>query len=219
MDEQFPGVYEHDGQLLTKNLVPGYRSHSEHVIEYRGEEYRVWDPSRSKPAAGMKKGLKTFPVTPGCSVLYLGAANGNTVSFFSDIVGTEGVIYAVEISERSMRDLAALAEKRKNVVPILANAKLPSHYDWVEQVDVVFQDVATSDQSEIMMRNMKAFLKPGGTGMLALKARSIDVVKQPKQVFDQEQKKLAQSLQVTEAVPLDPYEKDHLLLVLRLSTG
>ena len=210
----FPGVFEFKGQLLTKNMVPGFRSHSEELVQIKGKEYRVWDSSRSKPAADIAKGLKQFPLKPGMKVLYLGAANGNTISFFSDIVGPDGIIYAVEISSRSMRDLTQLAENRGNIVPILANAKLPASYNWVEPVDLVFEDVATSDQSEILIRNAKTFLKPGGHAMIAIKSRSIDVTCSPELVYKQEIKKLEAHFKILEQRKLDPLEKDHLFLVL-----
>lgn len=202
-------------KILTKNLVPGFRSHSEEIVKKSSGEYRVWDPSHSKAAAALAKGLKGFPIKKGCKILYLGAANGNTVSFFSDIVGKEGIIYAVEISERSMRDLTALAEKRSNIVPILANAKLPSKYSWVEKVDVLYQDVATSDQSEILIRNAKSFLKKGGSALIAIKSRSIDVTKKPGDIYKQEKKKLEKHFKILESIRLDPFEKDHLFLSLR----
>lgn len=217
MNARFPGVYYSQGKFLTKNQVPGFRSYSEELVDVKGKEYRVWDPSRSKPAAAIAKGLKHFPLKPGMKVLYLGAANGNTVSFFSDIVGPDGVIYAVEISSRSMRDLTQLAEKRSNIVPILANAKLPSSYNWVEPVDLVFEDVATSDQSEILIRNAKAFLKPGGHAMIAIKSRSIDVTRSPDQIYKQEITKLEKQFIIVEKKKLDPLEKDHLFLVLKLT--
>ena len=52
-------------------------------------------------------------------MLYLGAASGTTVSHVADIVGPEGMVYAVEFSHRSGRDLINVAKKRMNVVPII----------------------------------------------------------------------------------------------------
>ena len=204
-------------KLCTKNIAPGIRQFSEELITKDGIEYRVWDPNHSKAAAALAKGLKHFPIVPGTKILYLGIANGNTASFFSDIVGPEGVIYGVEISERSIRDLTALAEKRTNIVPILANAKLPETYGWVEQVDVVFQDVAADDQSEILIKNVEKFLKPKGYALLSLKARSIDVTAKPQDVYKREVEKLKERLRVLEKMELDPYEKDHLFVVMQKS--
>ncbi|MBU0953481.1 MAG: fibrillarin-like rRNA/tRNA 2'-O-methyltransferase [Nanoarchaeota archaeon] len=212
----FPGVWKHNKLLVTRNLVPGYRSLSEKLLTIGKQEYRVWDPNKSKPAAAIKKGLKTFPVAPGKTMLYLGIASGSTASYFSDIFGLDGTIYGVEVSERSIRDLTRLAEKRLNIVPILANAKKPQEYGWIEPVDLLFQDVATDDQAEIMIKNAEKFLAPGGTAMMVIKARSINVVKKPREVYAQEKKKLQRVFTIVEEVVLDPYEKDHLFLVLRL---
>ena len=48
-------------------------------------------------------------------MLYLGAASGTTVSHVSDIVGPEGLVYAVEFSHRSGRDLLNMCKKRTNI--------------------------------------------------------------------------------------------------------
>lgn len=215
MRKIFPGVFRTDGKTLTKNLIPGFKSHSEELIKERKIEYRVWNPKRSKASAALAKGLKTWPLAPGSKILYLGIANGNTSSFFSDIIGPDGIIYGVEISERSMTDLNIVAEKRKNIIPILANAKLPTEYEWVEKVDIVFQDVATSDQSEIIIRNSKKFLKDDGYAMIAIKSRSIDVTKDPSIIYKQELEKLKNYFQIIEKVKLDPYERDHLFVVMK----
>lgn len=50
-------------------------------------EYRVWNPFRSKLAAAIVGGVGNIHMPPGSKVLYLGAANGTTVSHVSDIVG------------------------------------------------------------------------------------------------------------------------------------
>ena len=214
MKALFPGVWKQDKLLLTRNLVPGFRSYTEQLIKVKGIEYRAWDPRRSKAAAAIVKGLKAFPLRPGQKVLYLGAAQGYTPSFFSDILGKEGVIYAVEISERAIRDLNPVAEKRGNIVPVLADARKPQDYAWIEPADLVYHDVATPDQSDILIRNCQRFLKPGGTAMIAIKSRSIDVTRTPREIYKQELAKLSKAFRVLEKVELDPLEKDHLFAVL-----
>ena len=211
----FPGVWKQDKLLLTRNLVPGFRSYTEQLIRVKGAEYRVWDPRRSKAAAAIAKGLKAFPLRPGQKVLYLGAAQGYTPSFFSDILGKEGVIYAVEVSERAIRDLNPVAEKRGNILPVLADARKPQDYTWIEPADLVYQDVATPDQSEILIRNCQRFLKPGGIAMIAIKSRSIDVTRTPREIYKQELAKLSKAFKVLEKVELDPLEKDHLFAVMK----
>ncbi len=215
LTEKFPGVWISGKSIFTENFVPGEKVFTKRVVKFRGREYREWDPYRSKPAAAIKKGLKVFPLAKNAKILYLGISNGTTATFFSDIIGPNGVIYGVEISERSMRDLNPIAEKRGNIVPVLADARKPETYSWIEKVDLVYQDVATNDQSEIITRNAEAFLKDNGFAAIAIKARSIDVTKNPREVYKQELKKLSHVFSIVDKVELDPYEKDHLFVVMR----
>ncbi|XBI88984.1 hypothetical protein VPH35_026872 [Triticum aestivum] len=65
-------------------------------------------------------------IAPGTRVLYLRAAFGTTVSHVSDIVGPTGLVYAIELSHRSGRDLVNMAKKRTNVIPITEDARHPT---------------------------------------------------------------------------------------------
>ena len=162
--------------LATRNLVRGFKVHGERLFTENDVEYREWEPSQSKLGAAVINGLKELPIKRGSSVLYLGAANGATASFVSDIVGNKGVVYCVEISQRSMRDLIFVCEKRENMLPILADARMPQNYfeDVGGNVDVIFEDVADPEQARIMNENGRKFLKKGGIALIAVKARCID---------------------------------------------
>ncbi|VVB59322.1 Fibrillarin-like rRNA/tRNA 2'-O-methyltransferase [uncultured archaeon] len=198
----------------TKSLVPGKRVYGERIIRKGKEEWRVWDPTSSKLGAALVKGLKNFPIKKGMKILYLGASTGTTVSHISDIVEHDGIIYAVEFSSRSMRDLIPLAKQRKNIAPILDDARLPENYAaLIEKADLVYCDVAQPDQSEIIMRNAKVFLKPQGWMMIAIKARSINVAKNPKQIYSEERQKLSKMFNILEQIDLQPLEKDHAFFV------
>jgi fibrillarin-like pre-rRNA processing protein len=184
------------------------------LIKISGIEYRIWNPYRSKLAAGILNGLRELPITVDSRVLYLGAASGTTVSHVSDIA-TEGVVYCVEFSRRAFVDLLRTCEKRKNTIPILADATKPEEYSYLlEEVDVIYQDIAQPNQSEILIRNSDYFLRNGGRALIALKARSIDFSEDPQKIFRREVKKLEKTFKVVERVDLSPYEKDHLLLSL-----
>lgn len=155
---RLPGVFIARGPqeaLVTKNLVPGESVYNEKRIsvEVGGEkiEYRVWNPYRSKIAASVLGGITQTAIVPGSKVLYLGAASGTTVSHVSDIVGPEGVVYAVEFSHRVGRDLINMAKKRTNIIPIIHDARKPLDYRFlVGMVDMVFADVAQPDQARII---------------------------------------------------------------------
>ncbi|MBC7218776.1 MAG: fibrillarin-like rRNA/tRNA 2'-O-methyltransferase [Hadesarchaea archaeon] len=219
--ERFKSVYwiEFDDgtrKLATRNLDRGSQVYGEKLIELDGTEYRLWDPYRSKLAAAIIKNLRVNPITPGKHVLYLGAASGTTSSHVSDIVGPEGCVYCVEISSRPIRDLLRVCSKRKNMLPILADARLPHCYcSLIKKVDVIYQDIAQPDQTEILLTNAKIFLPKDGYAMLSLKARSIDVTKEPREIFRNEMEKLEREMEIVDAKILDPYEKDHAMFILR----
>jgi len=213
--EIFDGVFLIDGQLATKNLMRG-RSYSEKMINFNGEEYRVWDPEKSKVAAAIVKKIKNFPIKKGSKILYLGIAQGQTASYFSDIIGHDGIIYGVEFSARAVIDLVRACEHRGNIVSIKADARKPEDYSWVEKVDVVYEDVADPEQVAILLRNIDAFLKKGGYAMIAIKARSIDVTRDPKKIFQESLDSIKNKLEILDYVTLDPYEADHAFIVCRI---
>ncbi|MBI2084920.1 MAG: fibrillarin-like rRNA/tRNA 2'-O-methyltransferase [Candidatus Aenigmarchaeota archaeon] len=216
LKEIFPGVFRIDGQLATKNLVNG-RSYSEKIIKINGEEYRTWNPEKSKAAAAIERGIKNFPINKGSKILYLGIAQGQTASYFSDIIGNDGIIYGVEFSARAVSDLVIACEKRGNIVPIKADARKPEDYSWVEKVDVIYEDVADSEQVAILLRNVEAFLKKGGYAMIGIKSRSIDVTKDPKKIFEESLSAIKEKMEILDYVTLDPFEVDHAFIVCKLS--
>ncbi|MEM4699786.1 MAG: fibrillarin-like rRNA/tRNA 2'-O-methyltransferase [Candidatus Nezhaarchaeales archaeon] len=205
-------------RLATLSLAPGVRVYDEELLRKDGKEYRTWNPYRSKLAAGILKDLRPFPIKPGCRVLYLGAASGTTCSHVSDIVGLEGRVFAVEFAPRVMREFVArVAERRPNVVAILGDARRPESYaHLVEAVDVIYQDVAQPEQGQILVDNAKMFLKPGGWALLAVKARSIDVSKEPSEVYRRELETLKRGgLKVEQVIHLEPYDEDHAMVLSR----
>lgn len=215
---KFEGIFWIGKKLATVNLTPGENVYGEELIKIGDLEYRVWDFWRSKPAAAIKLGLRIFPVHKNSKILYLGVASGTTCSHFSDIVGEEGVVYGIEISERVLRELIPLAEKRGNIVPILADARKPEEYHSlvVDKIDLVYCDVASPDETELFIRNCLEFLKPSGFGMIAIKSRSIDVVRKPEEIYKEARKKLEEFFEILDFVKLDPYDKDHGFFVVKL---
>ncbi len=180
--------------------------------------YRLWDPFRSKLAVLLLKlkGRQSIELFSDSKVLYLGAATGTTVSHVSDIL-RDGIVYAVEFSPRAMRDLLRLAESRKNIIPILADAARPELYSaLVEPVDLIYQDVAQRNQAEIADRNARRYLKPGGTLVLMMKTRSIDVTASPRDVCAKELERL-KGLEILEVFDLLPFHHDHFAVVAKKS--
>lgn len=221
---RFAGVYTSiDGEyssLCTKSLVPGISVYGEKLVRIDSDEYRIWSPRRSKLAAAIRKGLAEMPIQPGSKVLYLGAASGTTVSHCSDIVGLEGIIYAVEFSERSARDLVHLAANRTNVIPIIEDARHPTRYAPLVSgaIEVIYQDIAQPNQASILYENLKTYCTFGAWGLLAIKARSIDSTTSLDRIYDKEITELdKRGLEIVENIDLSPLEKDHRFIVCRVT--
>ncbi|XP_036130511.1 rRNA 2'-O-methyltransferase fibrillarin [Molossus molossus] len=205
--------------LVTKNLVPGESVYGEKRVSIsEGDdkiEYRAWNPFRSKLAAAILGGVDQIHIKPGAKVLYLGAASGTTVSHVSDIVGPDGLVYAVEFSHRSGRDLINLAKKRTNIIPVIEDARHPHKYRMlIAMVDVIFADVAQPDQTRIVALNAHTFLRNGGHFVISIKANCIDSTASAEAVFASEVKKMQQeNMKPQEQLTLEPYERDHAVVV------
>lgn len=216
---KFDGIYtiSVDGNdfLGTKNQVPGTDVYSERLFKVGSDEYREWNPNRSKMCAYLRKSGKEYYYKEGMSILYLGAANGTTVSHLSDIVGKTGRIYAVEFSARSLRELVQRLSSRENVIPMLADATKPAQYRSLipEQVDLIYQDVAQPEQSKLLVDNIQTFLKPGGSFYIAIKSRSIDVTIEPEIIFQKEKAILEKAgCKVIDMRDIAPFSEDHVVI-------
>jgi len=202
--------------LYTVSLVPGFNVYGEHTRKDKGTEFREWEPTRSKLAAAIMKGVPNVFIRKGQTILYLGAASGTTVSHVSDMVGKDGFVFALDFAPRVVRELVYVCEKRKNVAPLLEDAHHPEQYkDKITQVDVVYQDIAQRNQVDIFLKNTELFLKKGGYALLCIKSRSIDVTKKPKDVFKTVRKELDKRIIIVDSRDLGPYEKDHMIFICK----
>jgi len=220
--QQFSAIYQvtlEDGaqRLATRNLTPRRNVYGERLIRHEGVEYRIWDPFRSKLAATILKKLKIVPIEPNHQVLYLGAASGTTASHVSDIVGERGHVYCVEFASRAIRELVNnVCAFRLNMSPILEDARLPEKYTMFirGKVDDIYCDIAQPEQAKVLADNADLFLKDSGWIMLAVKAQSVDVTKEPSEVYKQEVKVLKnRGFSIEEVVHLEPYDKAHAMIV------
>jgi len=207
------GVYEKDGKYYTLNLIPGQDVYGEELIEEEGFEYREWDPNRSKLCAFLEK-ERSIPIQPDMDILYLGAGNGTTASHISDIV-TEGRIFAVEIARDPFRNLLSLSKDRRNIFSIMADARNPERYEGVVgMVDFLYQDISQKDQSEIFLKNLR-FLKEASTGIIAVKARSVEVSKDPEEIYEEVEKELEeQGCEIVQKTDISHRQKSHAMFVI-----
>ncbi len=218
MKQLFEGVFEHRGKILTRNLVPGTSVYGERLFRVQGKEYREWIPFRSKLCAAIKNGLKELPLKKGSNVLYLGVAEGTTASHLSDIVREKGILFGVDIAEKTMKKFLSICEQRQNLVPILANANNTALYaEYLEgiKIDLLYEDVAQKNQAEIFNRNAKAFLGKNAFGIIAIKAQSISSTTKPSKIFSEQEKILKKEFLIKQAINLKPFEKDHMLYLLK----
>jgi fibrillarin-like rRNA methylase len=126
---------------------------------------------------------------------------------------------AVEISPRAMRELSELAKLRPGLVPVLGDARQPSQVTpYVRnQADWMHQDLSIADQAETFVRMADVFLRPGGTGLLSLKAaseRTSDGDDDSR--FAKAAKILRESdLEVIERINLKGLEEQHVVFLVR----
>ncbi|MHA1276785.1 MAG: fibrillarin-like rRNA/tRNA 2'-O-methyltransferase [Candidatus Helarchaeota archaeon] len=202
--------------LLTLNYTPGYKAYDEKLIDLRGQEYRVWEPYRSKLAAAILKKIQNIPIAQNAHILYLGAASGTTCSHLSDILREGGRVYCIEFSSRVIRELVSVCENRDNLIPILGDVRYPYQYRMLipEQVDLIYSDVAQPEQAKIVVKNVETFLKSQGWILFFVKSRSVDVTMDPKRIYEKQIEILQKNqLEIVEVTSLDPYSGDHALIV------
>jgi len=206
---------EGEKKLATQNLIPGNQVYNEKLVQHKGSEYRIWNPFRSKLAAAIMNDLKNFPFNQKSDVLYLGVSTGTTISHISDIVNQGGTIFGIEHASRVARDfLDRVASHRKNIVPIIQDARRPEEFFSVyKKVDIVYVDIAQPDQTNIAIENCRLYLKSGGYLFLVIKTRSIDVVKDPKMILKDELNTLETLFEIKQTIDLHPYDKDHAMVI------
>ncbi len=202
--------------LLTKNLTPSKSVYGENLFVGGKDEYREWKPDRSKLASAILKGINFLPIKKDSKVLYLGAASGTTSSHISDIL-EEGYIFCIDFSPRVVRDLVYLCELRENMSPILADAAHPEVYkNKVSRVNIIYQDIAQRNQIEIFFKNIETFLSKKDFAILAVKARSIDVTKNPHKIFKEVENLLDKKLKIIDKKDLTPFQKDHMFFITQV---
>ncbi|MCL2032375.1 MAG: fibrillarin-like rRNA/tRNA 2'-O-methyltransferase [Methanomassiliicoccaceae archaeon] len=207
-------VYSENNKLYTLSSNPEVRVYGEKLVKVSGQEYREWNPRKSKLAAYIKAGGEVFPIKSDSRILYLGASSGTTASHISDIA-VDGKIYCVEFAPRMFRDLVNTCAARPNMIPILGDATDPEGYQFaVGLLDLVYADVAQKRQAEIIANNMDFF--NADMGMVAIKARSEDVASEPSEVYKASENKLRErGFEILDSRDLEPYENAHSMMVIK----
>ena len=168
-------------------------------------KWDTWNPYHSKLSAYLLAGGENWPFKKNSKVLYLGSAEGNTISYLSKICKTD-TITAVDISAVAMAELLVLAKNKKNIIPCLNDAHFPERYRiQANNPEIIYQDIAQNDQVDIFIRNFNYF-KPK-CAFLMLKTQSI--AGRNKEIFKETEKKLNQIFEKVETVNINKWAKGH----------
>ena len=186
--------------------IPNYLRKSKGTLELKKNKTWIkWSPFHSKLSAYLLGGGKYWPFKENSKILYLGAAEGNTLSFLSEIC-TENTITAVEISAIAMAELLELVDRKKNIIPYLGDAHFPNKYHiQANEPEIIYQDIAQNDQVDIFIRNCNYF-KPK-YAFLMLKTQSI--AGRNKEIFKETEKKLTEIFEKVETVNINKWAKGH----------
>ena len=169
------------------------------------KKWIIWNPYHSKLAAYILGKGNYWPFVKESTVLYLGAAEGNTISFLSKIC-IEGRIIGVDISPMAMAELLVLAEKERNIIPFLGDAHFPKSYQpHVNVPHIIYQDIAQGDQLDIFVRNYD-FFRPK-CGFLMIKSRSMAGIDED--VFDAVENRLKTKFNRVETTDIRKWAKGH----------
>ena len=186
--------------------LPNYLRKRRGTLELKhGKKWISWNPYNSKLSAYLLgKGIN-WPFTRKSNVLYLGAAEGNTIGFLCKIC-IDGKIIGVDISPMAMAELVNMAEKENNILPVLADAHFPNKYEvYAANSDILYQDIAQADQVEIFIRNYR-FFEPK-CAFLMIKSRSMSG--NSNDIFDKIEKTLNKEFNNLEIIDIKKWAKGH----------
>ena len=215
MDENEDNSSDSDIICPKNNKAPNDSSISEsdlRIINLKVlNEYRVWNKFYSKLGASIENGINNIYMKKGSKVLYLGAGNDSysTITHISDLVGDDGKIYAVEISEIKGIKLKSIAKKRKNIVPIIKDARNPYFYrnSIKSLVDCIYISFSDTDLAKIISLNAGFFLKSKGGFISIVNANKVNSSRIPSiEKFNEQIKILKQyNLYSKDFVSLEPF--------------
>ncbi len=166
---------------------------------------------QGKLGAYQTNGGDAWDPEPGENVLYLGAAEGATASWMCKQL--DGTIVAVEKSPVAGLSLLRSARELDHLIPYIGDARNTGSYaPFVPSLGFVYQDIAQRDQVDIFVKNVERFSPR--RAFLAVKARSIAVERDPKSVFEDAREAVEEAGRVVDVVSLDPFHKDHAMIVV-----
>ena len=157
-------------QLATKNIVEGTKTHKEKIVIVNDEEFLEWNPYKSKLAAAIRNGLQILPIIKNSKVVCINPLEESTILHISNIVGSKGSVFVIDVDKNKKSFLNKLVNTHKNIIPIYDTVdELSSSSSITGKVDALYVDIPESEQIETIVEKYGSLLKNEGFLMLIAK--------------------------------------------------
>ena len=157
-------------QLATKNMVKGTKTHKEKIVIVNDEEFLEWNPYKSKLAAAIRNGLQILPIIKNSKVVCINPLEESTILHISNIVGSEGSVFVIDVDKNKKSFLNKLVNTHKNIIPIYDTVdELSFSSSITGKVDALYVDIPESEQIETIVEKYGSLLKNEGFLMLIAK--------------------------------------------------
>ncbi|NQZ85487.1 MAG: fibrillarin-like rRNA/tRNA 2'-O-methyltransferase [Nanoarchaeales archaeon] len=203
--------------IYTKNMFKSVKVYGERLFYFKGFEFREWNPYKSKLCASIvKSDFIDFDLLSNSNILYLGASCGTTVSHISDLNYKK--IFSVEISYEMGIQLVGLSRTRKNIFPIIEDARNVLNIKKLigsNRIGLVILDIPGKFQVDLINDIAIHILKKHTIIYFSIKLSSINSSKSLREILNIELVKLKEIFDIKNIISLEPFEKNHYMLILR----
>ena len=157
-------------QLATKNIVKGTKTRKEKIVIVNNEEFLEWNPYKSKLAAAIRSGLQILPIIKNSKVVCINLPEESTILHISNIVGSDGSVFVIDVNKNKKSFLNKLVNTHKNIIPIYDTVdELSFSSSITGKVDALYVDIPESEQIETIVEKYGSLLKNEGFLMLIAK--------------------------------------------------
>ena len=157
-------------QLATKNMVKGTKTRKERTKIVNDEEFLEWSPYKSKLAAAIRSGLQILPIIKNSKVVCINLLEESTMLHISNIVGSGGSVFVIDVNKNKKSFLNKLADTHKNIIPVYDTVdELSSSSSITGKVDTLYVDILESEQIGTIVKKYGSLLKNEGFLMLIVK--------------------------------------------------
>ena len=157
-------------QLATKNMVKGTKTRKEKIVIVNNEEFLEWNPYKSKFAAAIRSGLQILPIIKNSKVVCINLPEESTMLHISNIVGSGGSVFVIDVNKNKKSFLNKLVNTHKNIIPIYDTVdELSFSSSITGKVDALYVDIPESEQIEQIVEKYGSLLKNEGFLMFVTK--------------------------------------------------